>query len=236
MANANSICSVSECGKSRHAGGLCSGHYHRSKRYGAPTAAPKFMNSGKCKVDGCESNARTKGWCVTHYWRWRHHGDPLGGRAARGEKGAWLEAHADHDGEGCLIFPFGTGRYGHVNMDGVNMHAHRAMCILAHGEPPTPEHEAAHSCGKGHLACVHPKHLRWDTPKTNQADRITHGTDSRGEKCATAILTEDQARFIKASRGKIGQQELAERFGVSRAAISAIHSGRNWGWLDLPLG
>lgn len=226
------ICSVSDCNKLAHAGGFCSGHYHRMKRYGDAVASRPRVNGGQCKVDGCGGEARIKGWCPTHYWRWRHHGDPLGGRAARGEKEKWLEAHVNYDGDDCLIFPFGTGRYGHVNIDGEKMHAHRAMCILAHGEPPSPDHEAAHSCGRGHDACVHPKHLRWDTPAGNQADRLIHGTDSRGEKCATAILTEDQARFIKANRGKIGQKDLAARFGVSQATVSAIHSGRNWGWLE----
>jgi hypothetical protein len=54
--------------------------------------------------------------------------------------------------------------------------ATRVMCKLAHGPAPTPKHHAAHSCGKGHEACINPKHLRWATPRENAADAKLHGT------------------------------------------------------------
>lgn len=42
------------------------------------------------------------------------------------------------------------------------------------------------------------------------------------------ILSEDDVRAIKAMKGKCVAREIAERFAVSREAISAILSGRNW--------
>lgn len=60
------------------------------------------------------------------------------------------------------------------------------MCQKAHGDPPSPKHDAAHSCGRGHEGCVNPNHLSWKTKKQNQADRITHGTSH------LHILTRDE--------------------------------------------
>lgn len=102
---------------------------------------------------------------------------------------------------------------------------------MAHGEPPSPEHEAAHSCGKGHLGCIHPHHVRWATPKENSADMVLHGTSVRGERNAAAILTKDQVREIFALKGKVRQIEIAHYFEVSQATVADIHRGGAWGWL-----
>src|SRR3972149_10759839 len=78
----------------------------------------------------------------------------------------------------CLIWPFstnGTG-YGRLGVDGKGYYAHRYMCELVNGPPPTPDHEASHDCGNGHLGCVHPRHLEWKTASENHLDRRRHGT------------------------------------------------------------
>jgi len=82
-------------------------------------------------------------------------------RRGNGKCLAWLKERVAYDGEECLIWPFSGNHqgYGHLGYFGKVVKAHRLMCILAHGEPPTPEHHAAHSCGRGHLGCVHPGHL-----------------------------------------------------------------------------
>jgi hypothetical protein len=61
----------------------------------------------------------------------------------------------------CLTWPFtriNTG-YGIIGRGGKTYKAHRYICQWVKGEPPTPEHHAAHSCGRGHDACVNPRHL-----------------------------------------------------------------------------
>lgn len=210
----------------------CNAHLHRYRRYGDPTYSPPKVNGGKCKVAGCERHARIKEWCPSHYWRWRNHGNPNGGMTRRGTKAKWLMEHAGYNEEHCLIFPFGVGRYGHVTFGGVKMHAHRAMCILVHGQPPTADHQAAHSCGNGHLACVNPRHLSWKTPAQNQADRLVHGTHCRGERCRTAKLTEEQVLEIRSLRGHVSSKDLSKRFSISPGAVKMIWQRRNWAWLS----
>lgn len=188
-----------------------------------------------CSVDICNSPAFAKGYCGSHYMRMRRHGDPLAGRTPEGEPLRFVhEVAIHHTGTDCLTWPFGkiAAGYGTVRVDGKILYTHRYICELVRGAPPTPEHEAAHSCGKGHESCISPIHLDWKTPAQNQADRIDHGTHARGERHVGAKLTEAAVREIIALRGIETQIKLAERFGVSPASIAGIHSGRNWSWVS----
>jgi hypothetical protein len=188
-----------------------------------------------CTISGCSGNARhkqaRKGWCLKHYRRWQRHGDPLGGRnTMEGQPLAWLLSHQAHTGEDCLHWPFARNArgYGQVRHEGPQVPAHRLMCTFVNGWPPTQSHHAAHSCGKGHLGCVNPRHLRWATPSENQADRIKHGTNLSGENCPTAKLSEDQARTILALKGKFTQLKIAEMCGASVSTVGQIHTRRTW--------
>ncbi len=53
----------------------------------------------------------------------------------------------------------------------------RLVCEWFWGPPPTPLHEAGHTCPKGENArCVHPLHLAWQTRAENEAHKRTYGT------------------------------------------------------------
>lgn len=142
----------------------------------------------------------------------------------------WLLAHVNHQGEDCLKWPFGgeskSGR-GALKFSGARGWAHRIMCTLAHGEPPTPEHTAAHECGKGHDGCVNPRHLKWKTQKENNADCAKHGTSPKHHDGNRGRLTADQVAQIRGSRGVKTQRELAALFEVSEGAINDIWRGRS---------
>jgi hypothetical protein len=140
-----------------------------------------------------------------------------------------------HTGNECLTWPFGKNNkgYGKIWVDGKKAIVSRYVCELAHGAPPTPEHEAAHCCGKGHEACISPIHLVWKTPVDNQADRVVHDTHRRGERYANAKLTEAEVRLILSLKGAEPQCKLAERFGISRQLVGLIHAGRRWAWLSI---
>jgi len=227
------ICSVDGCGNPTQGAGYCSGHYKRLLRYGDPLGRPKFKNGGKCLVGGCLGVARSKGMCRRHFLRFKDHGDPLAGRTPEGVPEAWLRSHATHDEPGCLIWPFSKGKkYGHVTFDGRKTTPHRAMCELVNGPPPSASHEAAHDCGKGHEGCVHPGHLRWDTSKGNHADRLIHGTHTRGERNGWAKLDRENVREIRRLHGVVKMKEIAERFGVHIGTVEKIIAGRAWAWLD----
>ncbi len=182
-----------------------------------------------CAISDCHSPALARGWCKKHYDRWRRHGDPnicFLALSPRGEPMRWLIAHAAHDSDECLIWPFARFPDGRAHM-----HAGkpaRIMCELAHGAPPTPKHEAAHSCGKAHEGCVNQKHLRWATSKENTADKFLHGTVPCGSALPQAKLTEGDVRAIRQSAGEVSPKSLAARFGVGVASISMIINLKTW--------
>ena len=187
-----------------------------------------------CSILDCNKPHYARGWCHPHYERWRAHCDPMAGGktpAKAGEPLNWLMANVDYDDDHCLTWPYapaGHG-YGRVVFDGKPSTATRLMCILAHGEPLSSTHEAAHSCGKGHEGCVNPRHLRWATPSENQADQVIHGTATRGERNAQSKLTSAAVAEIRAAPP--GLARLARQFGVSVASISMIRNRKTWTWL-----
>lgn len=106
--------------------------------------------------------------------------------------------------------------------------ASRKMCILAHGPPPSENHQAAHSCGKGHEACVNPRHLYWATQVDNMKDQIVHGTRAYGMRHGRRKLTAEQVAEIRAYSGMARHEDIAQKFGVTRRTIGKIISGQRW--------
>ena len=153
-------------------------------------------------------------------------------RNARGMKLAWMKAHIDYAGSDCLVGPFPRKSNGYcdVFLDGKNRRANRVMCQYRNGPPPTPSHDAAHTCGKGHLGCLNPNHLVWKTRAENNADRIIHGTDDRGEKSPFAKLTAGDVLDIRATQG-LSHRKLAAQYGVSHYTIGQVMRRQRWAWL-----
>lgn len=188
-----------------------------------------------CSVPGCGGTFKvTAGYCNKHYIRFRRHGDPLGGSTDRGAARKFLEAHVDYEGSECLTWPFATDARGYARIrdGGKNIPAYRVMCERAHGEAPTPKHQATHTCGKGHEACINPNHLEWGTGYKNQQDRVEHGTSNRGERCAAHKLSAEQVKtiFMRLNEGE-RPYLLAREYGVHDVTILDIKSGRSWAWL-----
>lgn len=188
-----------------------------------------------CSVNNCNEPARARGWCNRHYLRWKNYGHPEAKprTASDGEPMAWLLAHVNHIGEECLRWPFGTSKgYAIVVVEGRTQTAARIMCQLRFGTPPSERHEAAHSCGQGHNACINPQHVRWATPEENQADRLMHGTSNRGTANGSNILTIDQVVEIyrRLCAGE-HHKDIAMDFGVTGDAVRNIKRGRTWAWL-----
>ena len=217
--------------------GYCTKHYLRLRRNGDP-AVSKYdrEQTGKpCKYEGCERSSGFKGFCSLHGNRVRKHGDPS--IASVSDKYRckinWIEENSGHQGNECLIWPFGVSDNGRgiVGFRGSNMSAPKAMCFVAHGNPPTPKHEAAHSCGRGHDGCMNPKHLRWATRRENEADKRFHGTLRRGADINTSKLTEADVKSIRTDSEMTGV-DLAQKYGVTPSSISNVRLRKSWAWLD----
>jgi hypothetical protein len=141
-------------------------------------------------------------------------------KASNGSTIAWLKIQAKSQTDECIPWPFGgkPGR-GKIAFRGTLTYPSRALCILAHGNPPTSKHVAAHSCRGGNDGCCNPRHVRWATQKENCADKITHGTYVTGEKTNSAKLTNEQADEIRKLRETLRVAEIAEKFSVAESTI-----------------
>lgn len=194
-----------------------------------------------CRVDGCAREHKGRGYCNMHYQRVRRYGS-LDGRgsadaiyASRGKPHEWLRQHQKFAGSECLIWPFSTNASGYGQVSGVDKVpklAHRVMCTMAHGDPPFEHAEAAHSCGGGHNGCVNPNHLSWKDHAGNMADMVAHDRSLQGERNHFAKLTEADVLQIRGDSRT--QAVIARDYGVSRANISAIRSGKSWAHLIAP--
>jgi DNA-binding transcriptional regulator YiaG len=140
----------------------------------------------------------------------------------KGEAIAWLRAMASYHHEECLIWPFtrnsqkGYGTFGYLRQQ---HYAHRYMCELVHGPAPSPKHQAAHSCGRGHEGCVNPGHLSWKTNSENQIDRSEHGNRGPVQK----RLSPREVAEVRALKGIKTQVEIAAMYGVKVGCIEYWH-------------
>lgn len=186
-----------------------------------------------CSIDGCGCPVRSRGWCSRHYYRWRMHGDPLSGRIPSGTLAEWIDDVAlRYEGDDCLIWPFSRNNkgYGQIRQNGRTEIVSRLVCIEVNGPPPTTDHEAAHSCGKGHLGCVTKRHLSWKTAKENKADDLMHGTRSIGVRNGRAKLSQREVLEIRriCADGLSSQGDIARQFGVTQTAVSRVHKRQRW--------
>lgn len=127
----------------------------------------------------------------------------------------------------------GKDGYGHVHVSTKGQHAagaHRVSWFLKHGR--WPKLDVLHKPKCTSRLCVRPSHLYEGDDFDNCADKRTTGSlwhPPRGEKNASAVLTDVQAKEIKkalryGSHG-IGRV-LARKYGVGTSTISRIRHGK----------
>jgi hypothetical protein len=113
---------------------------------------------------------------------------------------------------------------------GRNHFLHR-LILLAFVGPCPPGKECCHY--DGDPANNRLENLRWDTRKSNAADRTRHGTMhmpvKRGSSNGLAKLDEAQVVRMRQLRAEGARVDaLAALFGVSRNTASAILNRRTW--------
>lgn len=229
-------CTIQGCSSParRYKQGWCAAHYERFRRYRDPLGKPK-SRINYCTVEGCDTRVQGRGYCLKHYKKFRKYGDPLESKkASNGELYRFLtDVAMKFEGEECLKWPYAAshGR-GRLTIPGSrDVVASRYLCELVYGPAPTPEHHAAHSCGKGDDGCVNPKHLRWASPSENEQDKVTHGTSNRGERCGSNKLTEKQVLEIRELAKTMRPCQLAKMFPVTESGIRSIRDRKTWAWL-----
>jgi hypothetical protein len=121
--------------------------------------------------------------------------------------------------------------YGESTFQGRKMTVHRYSYTLAHGPIPAGKH-VLHRCDVP--TCVNPDHLFLGKDADNVRDKVSKGREARGEMSASAKLTEEKVRAIRAEYwgGKRAQPsnavELSAKYGVTRGTIVFVALGRSW--------
>lgn len=74
------------------------------------------------------------------------------------------------------------------------------------------------------------ENLRWDTPKSNAADKVIHGTDNTGERHGLAKLTDEIVLAIRADHatGNFTYPQLGRKYNVDATTIYKIVKRKRW--------
>lgn len=104
---------------------------------------------------------------------------------------------------------------------------HRLVLLSFLGEPELGK-EACHNNGIRHDNRL--ENLRWDSRKSNHADKKEHGTWQGGEKNGYSRLTEEQVRYIRSSTKTLDC--LANEIGVSKSCIEKAKYRATWKHVD----
>lgn len=150
-------------------------------------------------------------------------------------KGQVLKTRPDKDG------------YRKVNLKsnqiGFSAMVHRLVCDAFHDNP---ENKPQVNHINGVKFDNRAENLEWATLSENRSHAyrtgLQNGLSKRGERGNFSKLTESQVRQIRAmyggdlrglsSRGgRMTMKEIAEKFGVTFAAVQSIISRRTWAWL-----
>lgn len=120
-------------------------------------------------------------------------------------------------------------KYLSLTIDGVSRThmLHQLVCLAFHGDPPTPDHEAAHN--NGETPDCRAENLRWATHAENMADKNAHGTHNKGEAHVLAVLKDEDIPRIRSLLAEgVYQKDVAKFYGVHRSTINNIANGKNW--------
>tara|TARA_Y100000296_G_C5057886_1_gene198247 strand:- start:99 stop:503 length:405 start_codon:yes stop_codon:yes gene_type:complete len=104
----------------------------------------------------------------------------------------------------------------YFTMDGKRRPSYSVALEAVKGPPPLDGLIARHSCDN--RTCCNPHHLDWGTKQDNSDDMVErerHGVSQTVVRSIRKLL--DQGR---------SQQAIAELYGISREAVSAISTGR----------
>lgn len=116
----------------------------------------------------------------------------------------------------------------HLHRDGKRRSRKVASLVLETFVGPRPSRlDACHNDGVRSNDVL--LNLRWDTRKSNLADREQHGTVNRGERNGHASLDEAVVRDIKRRLAlREPQSSIAASVGCAQSTVSKINLGARW--------
>lgn len=158
------------------------------------------------------------------------------------------------DSDSCWPWKGGalnTGGYGRATWNGQRMSASRIALVIATG---VDDHslEACHNCDAlyppgdtSYRTCCNPHHLFWATHADNETDCAQKGRSARGSRNGQSKLSAEQAASIveeysqllwmleevvpnARSRGGTATKLLANSYGITRAHVWTIRTGKAW--------
>lgn len=187
----------------------------------------------KCSIDGCDRAFHTKGMCGMHAQRFRRHSKNMITKPPPGTAMKKISFALLAETDDCIIWSLFVNHngYGDIRIDRKTTRAHHLICKMAHGDPPFPKAQAAHSCGN--KLCINKRHIRWASRSENERDKVAHGRSNRGERQGLHKLTEGDVREIrKLWRKGEGSSHISEIFGVAPRTIRDAANRVTWSWLD----
>lgn len=140
--------------------------------------------------------------------------------------------------KGCWLWlsstaPFGHGMFTHRSMVPRTQRAHRVAWELTRG--PIPKSLlVCHHCDVP--ACVNPDHLFIGTMKNNAMDAASKGRLAQQKDRAKYVtanrnkskLTAEDVAAIRRDLGPRNGAQIGRKYGVSKAVISMIRTGKTW--------
>lgn len=175
-----------------------------------------------CVVSGCGGKVIARGLCNKHYCKAKYHGDL--GLFDRVISNSIEDAMIRYAPSGLApdeCWPW-TGYvndagYGQFRSGGKLYRAHRVALARSGVEVPDSAF-VLHSCDRP--SCVNPNHLRVGTLADNNRDIAIR------ERSFHIKVSNADVLKIRELRGKITNAEIAARFGLRPAQVSAIQTGR----------
>lgn len=139
--------------------------------------------------------------------------------AMKGAPGCVLKPEVDKDGylRACIEVFDGSRKHKQV---------HRMVADAFIGEKPEGKN-LAH--GNGIRSDNRVDNLRWATQAENCADKIEHGTQTRGSSHHRSRHTEEQVRLAKEARHNgMTLRQASEYSGVSFSTVASACTGKTW--------
>lgn len=118
-----------------------------------------------------------------------------------------------------------------LKVNGASWRVHIHVLVAEAFIGPRPDEMVICHCDGDHLNNT-PNNLRYDTVQGNIDDAERHGTRAKGERQGSAKLTSKQVHAIRKLRGKMVQQDIAERFGTSKTNVCNIQRRNRWQHLN----